>query len=144
MCDAQPAQEIFRRSSYCFAVDPAFAHNTPSVRCVLRIALRAVVTALLNFVCATCVRVRGVSPTADRCSYPIPEFGAHYTAGVRVFRHGADREYAFMAAPVDLDFVAVAAYRGAHRMRCKTSTLRVHMHARVGDVLLVCEGHRVH
>jgi len=44
-------------------------------------------------------------------SYPIPEFGAMYSKDVFVFRHGAEKGYAFMQRPMKLGFINQAAYK---------------------------------
>jgi len=44
-------------------------------------------------------------------SYPIPEFGTMYSKDVFVFRHGADKGYAFMRRPMKLGFINQAAYQ---------------------------------
>jgi uncharacterized protein (TIGR02452 family) len=41
--------------------------------------------------------------------YPLPDFGGVYSPKVLVFRENESKGYAFMDAPVALDFVAVAA-----------------------------------
>jgi len=43
--------------------------------------------------------------------YPIPEYGAIYSKDVFVFRHGAEKGYAFMRRPMKMGFINQAAYR---------------------------------
>jgi len=44
-------------------------------------------------------------------SYPIPEFGTMYSKDVFLFRHGAEKGYAFMRRPMKLGFINQAAYQ---------------------------------
>ncbi|KAH3766266.1 general transcriptional repressor [Pelomyxa schiedti] len=42
--------------------------------------------------------------------YPLPEFGAVYSAGVSVFRASEENGYAFLGTPEQFDFIALSAY----------------------------------
>ena len=93
-------ENIFRRSNYYLSLDKELDTNKQADRswCTSQCDKRPVQT--------------------DEKIYPMDEFGAIYTSGITVLRHGENKGYAYLDAPVvGVCAIALAAYQGPELKR---------------------------